>query len=442
VNLLNSQTLTDPLFPQPHFRPIHRLRWWIGGALLASTVINYLDRQTMSVLAPFLMADYHWSNADFATVLIAFRLAYTLMQSIAGRLMDRWGTRKGLTISVTFYSMMAALGSLASGLWSFRCLRFALGCGEAGNWPGATKAVSEWFPARERAWAVAMFDSGSAIGGALAPLILLHIYRATGSWRPVMLVTGSLGLIWVLIWRWLYHPPESHPRISAAERELIRSDRPPQPAHGHPVSWREVLRLKQAWGIIIGRGLIDPYWYLVAEWFGVYLVSRGMRIEQSLLGFWAPFLGADLGNFFGAAVSSHLIRRGWPVGKARRATLLTFGPGMLALIPAAFISNYWAIIALFAFATFCYACCATMFLALPADVFESRAVATVSGLSGTAAGAVTLLSTYLVGQIADRYSFQPIIVTASLVPCIATFILVAMVRAPRKRPEDSLLVDF
>ncbi|HCC58991.1 MAG TPA: MFS transporter [Solibacterales bacterium] len=421
---------------------IPNLRWWIGGLLLGSTVINYLDRQTLSVLAPFLMADYHWSNSDFATILISFRLAYTVMQMVSGKLLDRVGTRKGLAISVSFYSAVAALGSLASGLWGFRASRFLLGCGEAANWPGAAKAVSEWFPDRERAWAVALFDSGSSLGGAIAPWIFLYVYHRTHSWRPVMAATGLFGFLWVAAWLWLYYKPKAHPRVTPGELHIIESGQSPAPEIEARATWRELLGLKQTWGIIVGRALLDPYWFLVAEWFGIYLVSRGIRIEQSVLGFWAPFLAADIGNFFGAGLSSYWIKRGWPVGKARRTTLMIFGPCMLALIPATVTSNYWLVIALFAFATFAYACCATMFLSLPADVFQSRAVASVSGLSGTGAGLVTLLTTYIIGRVADSSSFQPIIIAASLIPCVATVILVTLVRAPKGPHANRLLLDF
>ncbi len=431
-----------PATATPRRTEIKNLRWWIGGLLLGSTVINYLDRQTLSVLAPFLMADYHWTNSDFASILIAFRLSYTIMQMVSGKLMDRVGTRKGLAISVTFYSSVAALGSLVSGLWGFRASRFLLGCGEAANWPGAAKATSEWFPDRERAWAVALFDSGSSLGGAIAPWIFLYFYRHFHSWRPVMAITGMLGFVWVAIWLWLYYKPRSHPRVTAEELELIRSGQAPEPEAQKPATWRELLGLKQTWGIILGRALLDPYWFLVAEWFGIYLVSRGIRIEQSVLGFWAPFLAADIGNFFGAGLSSYWIRKGWSVGTARRTTLAIFGPCMLALIPATFTTNYWLVIALFAFATFAYACCATMFLSLPADVFQSRAVASVSGLSGTGAGLVTLLTTYIIGRVADSSSFQPIIIAASIIPCIATVILITLVRAPKRPDASPLLLDF
>lgn len=426
----------------PRGRIIRNLRWWIAGLLFVSTVINYIDRQTLSVLAPFLKAEHHWTNADYASILLAFRLAYTIMQSVSGRLLDRLGTRRGLTLTVSFYSAVAGLTSLAQGLTGFRVFRFLLGSGEAANWPGATKAVSEWFPAKERAWAVALFDSGSSIGGAVAPFLVLFLYRHFGTWRPAFLVTASLGALWLIAFQLLYRRPEEHPRISLEELELIQRDRAPEPAAGNSVSWGELLRFRQTWGIILGRALLDPYWFLIAEWFPLYLLSKGFKLEQSVLGVWAPFVAADLGNFFGAALSSYWISRGWAVGQARRRVLILFGPSMLILIGTIFVTNYILLLGLFSFATFAYAACATMFLSLPADVFQSRVVASVSGLSGTAAGLVTLLTTYLIGQTTDRFSFEPVIIVASVVPCIATALLVWLVRADRKPDSESIMLSF
>src|SRR5579864_7810115 len=206
-------------------RPIHGLRWWIGSLLMASTIINYVDRQTLSVLAPYLKHDYGWNNGDFAKIVISFRLAYAIGQSVCGRLMDRVGTRRGLTLSVLWYSAAAMLTSLATGLRSFCAFRFLLGAGESANWPAATKAVAEWFPSRERAFAVALFDSGSSVGAAIAPGLVLWLYHGFGGWRPAFILTGTMGIFWILAWRWLYRPPEQHPRISPAEREMILSDR-------------------------------------------------------------------------------------------------------------------------------------------------------------------------------------------------------------------------
>ncbi len=381
-------------------------------------------------------------------MLIAFRLAYTIMQGVGGRMMDVLGTRRGLSLSVAFYSVVACLTSLASGMLSFRFFRFMLGAGEACNWPAATKAVSEWFPPKERAWAVAMFDSGSAIGGSVAPFLVLAVYQWFGTWRPVFLVTGCLGFFWLLAWRMLYRTPEEHPRLAPSELAYIRAHRASESVvdvtHGAAgtVSWKKLLSFKQTWGILLGRMLLDPYWFLVADWFAIYLHSKGFSIEKSVLGFWAPFLAADLGNFFGGGLSSYWIGRGWPVGKSRRTVLLIFGPSMLALIPAAFLSNYAILIWLFAWSSFAYAACATMFLSLPADVFHTRAVASVSGLSGTGAGIGTLASTYLIGRISDQYSFQPIIIGASLIPCVATLIFVGMVRARKQPDPEGIVLNF
>ncbi len=425
-------------------RPIRHLRWWIGGLLFAVTTINYIDRQTLNALAPILKQEYGWSNSDFALILISFRVSYTLMQAVFGRILDLIGTRLGLMISVAFYSVVGALTATANGLVSFSFFRFLLGAGEAANNPGGSKAVSEWFPPKERAWAVALFDSGSSIGGAVAPFIVLFIHNRFGSWRPAFIITASLGFIWLAVWRYLYHKPAEHPRISQEELNYIHGGAGPgmKPStQGNP-RWLPLLKYKQTWGIVLGRFLLDPYWFLMSEWYALYLNSKGFSLEQSMLGFWAPFLGADLGNFFGGGLSSYWIRKGWPVGRARRAVLLIFGPSMLLLIPAAFSSNYFLLLFLFAYASFAYAACSTMFLTLPADVFKSHSVGSVMGLGGTGAGVGVLISTYLIGVISDHFSFEPIIIAESIIPCVATAVFVSLVRAPRIPDREGILQDF
>jgi len=409
------------------------------------TVINYIDRQTINVLAPILKKEHRWTNSDFALVLISFRVAYTIMQSLNGRLLDRFGTRLGLTVSVSFYSVVQMLTTLVRGLGSFCAFRFLLACGESANNPGSTKAVSEWFPDRERAWAVALFDSGSCIGAAVAPFLVLWVYHRVGDWRPVFLITGSLGFAWLLVWRMLYRAPGEHPRLSPAELDLIRqgqstaSEAAPDQS---PLPWLGLLKFRQTWGIVFGRFLIDPYWFFVGDWFAVYLASQGFDLERSILGFWAPFLAADLGNFFGGGLSSYWVRRGWPVGRARRTVLLIFGPSMLVLAGAAYTTSYPLLLGLFAYATFAYAACSTMFLSLPADVFHSRVVGSVSGLGGTAAGIGTLIATYLIGKISDQSSFKPVVIAASIVPCLATVVFVSLVRSNRRDAARDVLREF
>src|SRR5262245_44442812 len=271
---------------------VPNLRWWIGGLLFASTVINYIDRQTLNVLAPYLKTEYRWSNSDFALIVIGFRLSYAVVQLIGGRLVDVLGTRRGLGLAVAWYSTVAMLTSVASGLRSFCAFRFLLGAGEAANWPGATKAVSEWFPARERGLAVALFDSGSAIGGAVAPALVVWLFHAFGTWRPAFLITGLLGFLWLVAWMAVYRRPEEHPHLGDAERALILGARPV--AEGAQASTRppisRLLRYRQTWGVVLTKAILDPYWFLVADWFALFLVGRGFKLEDTLVGFWVPFV--------------------------------------------------------------------------------------------------------------------------------------------------------
>ena len=400
--------------------------------LFASTVINYIDRQTFSVLGPYLKIEYHWNNEQFALIIIAFRIAYSIGQTVSGRVIDRVGTRKGLTITVIWYSIVAMLTSLAVGLRSFAAFRFLLGAGESANWPAATKAVSEWFPKRERGWAVALFDSGSSIGGAIAPVLVIGLYKYFGGWRPAFILTGTLGFLWLFVWRWLYFPPETHPRISSDERTMILADRVKHDAAdgqaGPRKTWKDLLKLPQTWGIIAARTMTDPIWFFITDWFAIYLVAKGINPEQGLLAFWIPFVAADLGNFFGGGMSSWLIRRGWPVLRARKAVVIFGGLGMALLIPTIFTSNLFALAGLFAVSTFAYASFSTMALVLPSDLYRSESVATVSGMSGTGAGLGTIISTYLIGYVADRYSFEPILIAASLVPLVGMVLVLLLIR--------------
>jgi MFS transporter, ACS family, hexuronate transporter len=424
-------------------RPISNLRWRIGGLLFASTVINYLDRQTLSVLAPFLKDDYHWTNEQYALILLFFRVAYSIGQTVSGRLIDRTGTREGLTITVIWYSIASMLTSLAVGLYSFAFFRFLLGAGESANWPAATKAVSEWFPKRERGWAVALFDSGSSIGGAIAPLLVLGLYKYFGRWQPAFIIIGTLGFLWLVAWRLLYHPPETHPRVSRQEREMILKDKreeeeaAAEAGAGRRLSWGELLRMPQTWGIIAARAMTDPVWFFIAEWFVIYLKTKGIKPEQALIAFWIPFVAADLGNFFGGGMSSFLVQRGWPVLRARKAVVVFGGLGMALLIPTIFTSNLYALAGLFAVSTFAYASFSTMALVLPSDLYHSDSVATVSGMSGTGAGVGTIISTYLIGYISDRYSFEPILITASLIPLAGMVLVLLLVRERRPARDQA-----
>jgi len=415
-------------------RSISSLRWWIAAILFASTVINYIDRQTLSLLAPYFKQDYHWTNTDYANIVVAFRVAYSIGQTVCGRLMDRLGTKRGLTLTVLWYSVVSILTPLARGFYSFLGFRFFLGAGESGNWPGATKAVSEWFPKQERGLATALFDSGSSIGGAIAPFVILPLYFHWGMGAAFM-VPGLLGLLWLVAWRWLYDGPEEHPRISSAELRMIVADKNADNVSGRIApKWRDLLKLPQTWGAIICRSFADPVFFFIADWFPIYLVAKGISLKTGLIAIWIPFVGADLGNFFSGWMSGRLIRRGWSVGRARKAMVVFGAFGMTLLIATIFTVNLPLLTVLFALATFCYGCYTTIANVLPSDLFFPESVASVSGLSGTGAAIGTIIVFELAGHLSDSrlatgtHLFDPLMILAGVIPFVGMILVLLLVR--------------
>jgi ACS family hexuronate transporter-like MFS transporter len=367
---------------------------------------------------------------------IAFRVAYSLGQTLFGKLLDRIGTRRGLTLTVAFYSIISMLTSFAQGFRSFAAFRFLLGAGESANWPAATKAVSEWFPKKERGLATAFFDSGSSVGAAIAPFIIFTIYFRWG-WRPAFMIPGVLGFIWLIGWRWLYQPPERHSRISQAELLYIVADKNEDDLQqGNTVRprWRDLLKFPQTWGVIVAKLFTDPVWFFITDWFPIYLVAKGIELRSSLVAIWIPFIAADIGNFFGGAASGYLIKRGWSVGAARKALVIFGGIGVMMLIPTIFTSSLFMIVSLFGFATFSFAAFSTMANVLPSDLFRSESVASVSGLSGTGAGLGTIIAFKLIGYFSDApqrtagHSFDPIVIVAGLVPFVGMILVLLLVR--------------
>jgi ACS family hexuronate transporter-like MFS transporter len=418
------------------------MRWWICAMLFASTAINYIDRQTLSLLAPFLKNTYHWTNSDYADLVIAFRVAYAIGQTASGRWLDKVGTRLGVTFTVLFYSVVSVLTPLANGFFSFMGFRFLLGVGESANWPAATKVVSEWFPAKERALATAFFDSGSSIGGALSPFLVLWIYFHWG-WRPAFLVPGILGFIWLLIWRRFYFPPEQHPSISAQELAMLRRENSLMESAETTakIRWRELLRLPQTWGVMAARGLTDPVWYFITDWFPVYLAGKGIDLRSGWVAIWIPFLAADLGNFAGGALSGYFVRRGWSLGWSRKIVVIIGGCGTMLLIPTVFTQNLWLITALFAISTFSYAAFSTIANVLPSDLYYSNGVATVSGLSGSCSGVGTIIVMKAVGYISDAragrggHAFDPVVIASGIIPVIAMLLVLLLVRNTKATEE-------
>jgi MFS transporter, ACS family, hexuronate transporter len=283
-------------------KPISSLRWWVAGLLFASTVINYLDRQTLSLLAPFLKLEYHWTNSDYASIAIAFRVAYSIGQTVFGRLMDRIGTRRGLTLTVIWYSIISMLTSLARGFVSFATFRFFLGAGESANWPAATKAVAEWFPKRERAlWPRHALTRVRRSAARSLLSLCCSIYFRWG-WRPAFMIPGALGFLWLIAWRWLYHPPELHPRISEGELEMIVADklrvrRCAAVRYDSPAVVGTVEDCGRLGQRSLPKRSADPVFFFITEWFPIYLVAKGIELKSGLIAVWIPFIAADVGSF-------------------------------------------------------------------------------------------------------------------------------------------------
>jgi ACS family hexuronate transporter-like MFS transporter len=414
-------------------KPIKRLRWWIVWTLFFSTVINYINRQTFSVLAPVITRELHLNHTELSHIFSAFQIAYAGTWLVGGVVLDIIGTRLGLALAVVWWSAVSMLTGLANSVLSFSIFRFMLGIGEGCNWPGASKAVAEWFPAKERGVAVAIFDSGSSVGGAIAALTVPWVAIMFG-WRYAFVLSGLLGLVWLALWLTFYHPLAKHPRLSAEERALIEAGRDTATSSTQRGASRYLNLLKQrnVWGIVLGRSLTDPIWWFYVFWLPQYLSdARGFSLKQIAAFAWIPFVAADIGNFTGGLASGFLIKRGMPVVRARKWVCVVSTLPVLAGIPAATThSPYWAL-ALISFAVWGYASWSTMGLTFPSDLFPQDVVASVTGISGLGAGLVSTAFTLTVGWLVDKFSYFPAFVAAGTIPFLATAAVLILIRAPK-----------
>lgn len=409
-----------------------RVRWWIVWTLFFSTVTNYISRQTFSVLAPLITAQYHLTHTDLAKILGAFQLSYAITGLLGGIFLDTVGTRLGLALAVTFWSLVNILTIFASSVFGFASFRFLLGIGEGFNWPGASKTVAEWFPSQERSLAVAIFDSGSSVGGAVAALVIPLIAVAFG-WRSAFVFSGVIGFVWLLVWLRVYHPLDQHPRVTPDEVSLIRAgqDVPATSPQRGVQRWFRLARNRNVWGIVLGRALTDPIWWFYIFWLPQYLSdARGFSLQRIALFAWMPFIAADIGNFTGGLISGYCVRRGLSVVRARTWVCVFSCPPMLAAIPAASVHSAYTALGLICFALWGYASWSTMGLTLPSDLFPQDVVATVTGLSGLAAGMVSAVFTMAVGILVDHFSYGPAFLVAGLMPLLATVALLLLVRSP------------
>jgi ACS family hexuronate transporter-like MFS transporter len=410
-----------------------RVRWWIVWTLFFSTVTNYISRQTFSVLAPLITAQYHLTHTDLAKVLGAFQVSYAVMWLLGGIFLDAVGTRVGLALAVVFWSVVNIFTGFATSVFGFASFRFLLGIGEGFNWPGASKTVAEWFPSQERSLAVAIFDSGSSVGGAIAAFAIPMIALAFG-WRSAFVASGLLGFVWLFVWLRVYHRIDRHSRVTAEEVSYIRAGQDSEAfSERGPQRWVKLARDRNLGGIVLGRAFTDPIWWFYVFWLPQYLSdARGFSLQRIALFAWMPFVAADLGNFTGGLISGYCIRRGVSVVQARIWVCAISCLPILAGIPAAHVHSAYSALAMICFALWGYASWSTMGLTLPSDLFPQDVVATVTGLSGLAAGLVGAIFTFFVGVLVDRFSYGPAFLVAGLLPLLATACLILLVRAPNQ----------
>jgi ACS family hexuronate transporter-like MFS transporter len=417
----------------PQVKTAGRVRWWIVWTLFFSTVTNYISRQTFSVLSPVIVAQFHLSHSDFCRILGAFQVSYAVTWLVGGVVLDAIGVRLGLALAVVFWSVVNILTGFANSFSGFVAFRFLLGIGEGFNWPGASKTVAEWFPRQERSLAVAIFDSGGAVGGGVAALALPVVALAFG-WRASFAVSGLVGFIWLLVWLRVYHPLDRHPRVTQEELTLIRAgqDAPEVSPQRGVRRFLVLLRDRNVWGIVLGRALTDPIWWFYIAWLPQYLSdARGFSLGRIAVFGWLPFVAADIGNFTGGLLSGYCIRRGIPVVRARTLVCTASCLPILAGMPAASVHSAYLALALICFAVWGYASWSTMGLTLPSDLFPHDVVATVTGLSGLAAGLAGAAFQIAVGTVVDRFSYGPAFLAAGLLPLFATACVLLLVRAPR-----------
>jgi MFS transporter, ACS family, hexuronate transporter len=431
--------------PKQGFK-IRGLRWIIISLIFFATLINYIDRLTISVLAPLITKDLNLSNTEFGGIATWFLFAYTISQTLSGRLYDRIGIKKGFTVSIIVWSLAAMLHAFAVGIRSLSAFRFVLGLGEAGNWPGAAKTVAEWFPAKQRALGMGIFNSGAAIGSIVAPPIIVGLtaYFGEHNWGRTFIVTGALGFLWLILWWFLYDTPERHKWLTQEEYALIRSDdseKEPVPAPETTIAsglqqavpeekaagWFTLLTFRQTWGIVLARFLVDPVWWLYITWLPLFLHQvHGFDLKQIGLFAWVPYVAADAGSLFGGWLSGFLIGRGWTVNAARKVVIAFAAMLMPAGILAAYTPDSMTALALIGVVLFGFQVWINNVQTLPSDFFPSKAVGSVAGLGGTGAGIGSMIFIFTTGWVVDHFSYTPILVTAGLLAPIGTLVLFAL----------------
>jgi ACS family hexuronate transporter-like MFS transporter len=392
---------------------VGRYRWVICALLFAATAINYVDRQMIGVLEPdYLRQEFHWSPGDYAHIVVYFQLAYAIGYLGFGKIVDWTGARLGYAAAVAVWTLFHVLHGGVTSITQFALARFGLGIGESGNFPSGVKAVTEWFPQRERALAIGVFNAGSNVGAILTPLIVPAIAIAYG-WRMAFVVTGILGLLWIVAWLTLYREPDNHKRVSAAELAYIRQDAvdPPMKVKG---LWRTLIARRETWAFALGKFFIDPIWWFYLFWLPSYLHDK---YHLNLVGFGLPiaaiYLLSDAGSVAGGWLSGRLMKSGASANRARKLTMLICALAILPVVFSQYITSVWINVLIIGIAAAGHQAFSANLYTVPSDTFPRYAVGSVIGIGGTLGALGGMLFSMYVGKVLDSLgTYAPIFAVA------------------------------
>jgi len=381
-------------------------RWTVCALIFFATTVNYLDRQVIGILKPMLESDLGIGEKAYSHIIMAFQLFYAFGMVIAGRLIDKFGTKIGYGVSVLLWSIAAMGHALAKGVIGFGFWRSLLGVSESGNFPAAIKTVAEWFPKKERALATGIFNSGTNVGAIVAPLAVPAIVIAWG-WQAAFIITGAIGFIWIVLWFIFYEIPEKHRKIAAGELAYIHSDTEEQAESKEEIPLKKLLKYRQTWLFFIGKGLTDPIWWFYLFWIPGWLADvRGTGLDVKSFGLPLAFIytATTVGSIGGGWISSYMIKKGMSPFKARKITMLIFA---ILVVPIVFASSptisTWGAVFLIALAASSHQAWSANIFTTVSDAFPKRAVSTVTGIGGMAGALGGAFISYIAGDILEHF---------------------------------------
>jgi ACS family hexuronate transporter-like MFS transporter len=452
----SAATVTGAVIATVEETPVVRIgyyRWVICALLFFAATVNYIDRQVLGILKPTLQGEFGWSETDYGWIVFSFQTAYAIGLLFVGRLMDRFGTKKGFAYSITLWSLAAMAhawalpigmaGAAVLGIFGyisettafasvvgFIIVRFLLGLGEAGNFPASIKTVAEWFPKKERALATGIFNSGTNIGALATPLIVPLIVLYWG-WYEAFIITGVIGFIWLAFWLIVYRRPEEHPKLSPQELAYIQSD-PPEPTVRVP--WKNLFPHRQTWAFAIGKFLTDPIWWVYLFWLPDFLNKQhGLDLKTFGLPIAVIYIIADVGSIGGGYLSSTLIKRGWTINRSRKTAMLICALAVVPIVIASTTSSLWLAVILIGIAAAAHQGWSANIFTLSSDMFPKQAVGSVVGIGGMFGAIGGMVISPLVGYILQTTgSYVPIFIIAASAYLVA--LLIIHLLAPRLEP--------